>query len=39
VVPVGKKARVVLKKAGTFDYFCKFHPNMVGKIVAAKRPK
>lgn len=39
VVPAGKKARVVMKTAGVFDYFCRFHPNMVGKIVAAKRPK
>jgi plastocyanin len=39
VVPAGKKARVVVMKAGTFEYFCRFHPNMTGKIVAAKRPK
>jgi plastocyanin len=39
VVPAGKKARVVMKKAGSFDYFCQYHPNMVGKIVATKRPK
>jgi len=38
VVPAGKKARIVIKNAGTFDYFCRYHPNMVGKIVA-KRPK
>lgn len=29
----GKKARVVLKKAGTVDYYCRFHPNMVGTII------
>jgi plastocyanin len=39
VVPAGKKARVLMKKAGTFEYFCQYHPNMVGKIAAAKRPK
>lgn len=27
-VPAGKKARVVLKKAGDIDYFCEYHPNM-----------
>ena len=39
VVPAGKKARVVVQKPGTFEYFCRYHPNMTGKIVAAKRPK
>jgi plastocyanin len=24
--------RLVLKKAGSFDYFCKFHPNMTGRV-------
>lgn len=28
----GKSARAVLKKAGTFNYHCRFHPNMTGKI-------
>jgi plastocyanin len=27
-----KTQKVVLKKAGEFDYFCKFHPNMTGKL-------
>ena len=36
VIPAGKKARVVMKKAGTFDYFCKYHPNMVGKLAIRK---
>ena len=39
VVPSGKKVRIVMKTAGTFEYFCRYHPNMVGRIVAAKRPK
>jgi plastocyanin len=26
----------VLKSAGTLDYYCKFHPNMVGKITVAE---
>ncbi|MGH6682503.1 MAG: cupredoxin domain-containing protein [Pseudolabrys sp.] len=27
-----KTAQLVLKKAGTFDYICRFHPNMKGRI-------
>ena len=29
----GKRARLVLKKAGTVDYFCEYHPNMTGRLV------
>jgi plastocyanin len=25
--------RVVLKKTGAVDYFCKYHPNMTGRVV------
>ena len=32
LLPPKKKASIVVKKAGAFDYFCKFHPNMKGKI-------
>jgi plastocyanin len=32
----GKTARLVLEAVGTFDYDCKYHPNMKGKIVVAK---
>ena len=39
IVLAGKRARVVIKSPGAFDYFCRYHPNMVGKIVAARRPK
>jgi plastocyanin len=35
-VPAGKKARVVLKKAGEIGYFCEYHPNMTAKIVVEK---
>ena len=35
-VPVGKKARLVLKKAGTIEYFCRYHPNMIGRMVVGK---
>jgi plastocyanin len=38
-VPAGKKARVVLKKAGEIDYFCEYHPNMTAKLVVAKAPQ
>ncbi|HEX5211179.1 MAG TPA: cupredoxin family copper-binding protein [Pseudolabrys sp.] len=30
-----KTGRVVLKKAGTVDYYCKFHPNMTGRLIVA----
>ncbi len=30
-----KNASLVLKKAGTVDYFCKFHPNMKARITIA----
>jgi plastocyanin len=29
----GKSARVVMKKAGSFDYYCRYHPNMVARVV------
>ena len=38
VIPAGKKARVVMKNAGVFAYFCKYHPNMTG-TVTVKKPK
>jgi plastocyanin len=28
-----KSSRLVLKKPGTLDYYCRFHPNMTGKII------
>ncbi len=36
-VMIGPKqtARLVLKKAGSVDYFCKFHPNMKGRVTVA----
>ncbi len=30
------KASVVLKSSGTIDYYCKFHPNMVGSITVSQ---
>jgi plastocyanin len=35
----GKSAKVVMKKAGTFDYYCRYHPNMVAKLVVTGRAK
>jgi plastocyanin len=32
LLPPKKKGSMVVKKAGTFDYYCKFHPNMKGKL-------
>jgi plastocyanin len=32
MLPAGKSGSIVVRKAGTFDYICKFHPNMKGKI-------
>ena len=31
----GKSGSVTLTKPGAFDYFCRFHPNMKGRIVVA----
>jgi plastocyanin len=28
-----KTARLVLKKAGTIDYYCRFHPNMKARLI------
>ena len=36
VVPAGKKARVVMKRAGAFEYSCQYHPNMTGRVVVKK---
>ena len=30
-----KTAAMVVKKAGAVDYFCKFHPNMTGRVTVA----
>jgi plastocyanin len=32
-LPSHQSGRTVLKKPGEIDYFCKFHPNMRGRIV------
>ena len=30
-----QNGQLVLKKQGTTDYFCKFHPNMKGRVIVA----
>lgn len=32
MIPAHQTGEVVLRKAGTIDYFCKVHPNMKGQI-------
>ena len=32
-VDAGATTQVVFDTAGTFDYFCEFHPSMTGKVV------
>jgi plastocyanin len=36
MMPPNAKKELVLKSAGALDYYCKFHPNMVGKITVAQ---
>jgi plastocyanin len=33
LIPAHGKGTLVLETAGTFDYFCRFHPMMKGKII------
>jgi plastocyanin len=32
-IPANKSASFVLRKAGAVEYYCRFHPNMKGRIV------
>ena len=36
LIPVNAKKTVVLKTKGTVEYYCKFHPNMTGRILVTK---
>jgi plastocyanin len=36
LIPVNGKKTVTLKTEGTVEYYCKFHPNMTGKILVSK---
>lgn len=35
MLPAGESGSVTLTKPGAFDYVCRFHPNMKGRIVVA----
>ena len=35
VIPPKKSATMVIKKAGEFEYYCRFHPNMKARIDVA----
>jgi plastocyanin len=35
-LPAGAKAKMVLRKAGTFAFTCKYHPGMHGMLKVAK---
>jgi plastocyanin len=34
-LPPKKTATLILKKAGTIDYYCRFHPNMKARLTIA----
>jgi plastocyanin len=35
MLPVKKSGSIVMDKAGTINYFCRFHPNMKGQITVS----
>jgi plastocyanin len=35
MLPPKKTGSLVLKKSGTFEYYCRFHPNMKAKLTVA----
>lgn len=35
MIPPKKSASLTLKAAGALDYFCRFHPNMKGRLVVS----
>jgi plastocyanin len=36
MIPAKKSGSLVMQSAGDFDYYCRFHPNMKGRIAVAK---
>ena len=36
VIAPKQSGKLVVKQAGTFDYFCKYHPNMKGKLTVTQ---
>lgn len=37
MIAANKPASVVLKNAGAVEYYCRFHPNMKGRIIVAPK--
>jgi|SRR5262245_47944628 len=37
MIAAGTSARLVLSKPGTFEYYCRFHPNMTGRITVTAK--
>jgi plastocyanin len=35
-IKAGKSASLVMKQAGSFDYYCEFHPNMTAHLLVKK---
>ncbi|NIX75136.1 amicyanin [Microvirga sp. c23x22] len=35
-IPSGQSGSIILTGAGTIDYYCRYHPNMVGRITVLK---
>jgi plastocyanin len=38
-LPAGAKGRTILKRVGVVDYFCRFHPDMQGRLRVAPDSK
>jgi len=36
-LPPGKSGSVVVKKKGSFEYYCEYHPNMTARLVVAEK--
>lgn len=36
MIPPKKTAGMTMQKAGAFDYFCRFHPNMKGRVTVSE---
>jgi len=37
VIPAGQRARILLRDVGTFEYYCRFHPNMTARFIVTGR--
>jgi plastocyanin len=37
MIPAGKSGRAVLEKPESVEYYCRFHPNMKGRITVSPR--